>query len=181
LPAALAGKNVATLTALDLRPWRDKLAKSLAAATVNRTATVLKAALNHVADQDVRISNRREWEIGLATILGAEESRNVVLADDVVRRLIAEAYKDTDALGLLIEVAAVTGARYSQIARLEVQDLQGGSAPRLMMPASAKGKGAKKMLRRPVPIGAALASRLAVGATGRMENAEVDPGFRTIG
>jgi hypothetical protein len=69
LTPLLADKAVADLTPLDLRPWRDKLAKSLAAATVNRTATVLKAALNLVADQDERIANRRAWEIGLATVI----------------------------------------------------------------------------------------------------------------
>jgi integrase len=123
--------------------------------------------LNLTADQDERIASRRAWEIGLATILGAEDSRNVILADEVVRRLIAEAYKISDALGLLVEVAAVTGARVSQIARLECQDLQDGTAPRVMMPASAKGKGSKAVLRRPVPIGAGLASKLCALTVGR--------------
>src|SRR5262249_51449309 len=59
--------------------------------------------------------------------------------------------------GLLIEVAAITGARISQIRRLEVQDLQLGNSPRLIMPASRKGKGAKKVGRRPLPISVGLA------------------------
>jgi hypothetical protein len=54
---------------------------------------------------------------------------------------------------LLIEVAAVTGARVSQLAQLQVQDVQADrEAPRLMMPSSRKGRGKKVMQRRPVPI-----------------------------
>jgi len=40
----------------------------------------------------------------------------------------------------LVETAAVTGARVSQLARLEVQDVQGDRGdPRVMMPSSRKG------------------------------------------
>ena len=60
-----------------------------------------------------------------------------------------------------MEVAAVTGARVSQLSRLEVQDLQEcRTDPRLMMPNSRKGRGKKKILRRPVPIPAGLATKL---------------------
>jgi len=49
----------------------------------------------------------------------------------------------------------------SQLARLEVQDLQDGRTdPRLMMPGSRKGRGKKKIARRPVPIPAGLATKL---------------------
>ena len=58
-----------------------------------------------------------------------------------VRDLITEAYNDSREFGLFVELAAVTGARPSQIVRLEVRDLLAGSEPRLMMPASRKGKG----------------------------------------
>jgi integrase len=159
----LGEKLVADLTEAELKRWRDGLAKSLAPATVNRTCTVVKAALNLATDLDKRITSRRPWEIGLARLPGAEISRNVILSDDVVRRLIAAAYEDSGAFGLLVEVAAVTGARYSQIARLVVADLQNGNQPRLMIPASAKGKGEKKITKRPVPISAGLAERLSGG------------------
>ena len=55
----------------------------------------------------------------------------------------------------------MTGARPSQIVRLEVRDLQDGVEPRLMMPASRKGKGKKAKSHYPVPISADLADRLA--------------------
>src|SRR4051812_14331464 len=123
----------------------------------------VEAALNLTAgDPGQRISSREAWETGLATILDAEESRNVVLSEEVVRRVIAEAYKHSPEFGLLVDVTAVTGARVSQIARLKVQDLQvDRSDPRLMMPSSRKGRGKKKISQRPVPLPAGLAKRLA--------------------
>jgi integrase len=161
LLAGLLDKVVALLTSRDLRKWRDDLAKTLAPATVNRTCAAFKAALNLVADHDERIVSRRAWETGLATIPDAEQSRNVILPEAAVRKIIAVAHAQSVQFGLLVEVAAVTGARVSQLARLEVQDLQSDRAdPRLMMPTSRKGKGTKKVMRRPVPIPAGLAARL---------------------
>ena len=161
LPAVLAGKSVALVTAHDLRAWRDRLAKELAASTVNRTANGLKAALNLIADHDERIPSRRAWENGLASLHDAEGSRNVILPETAVRTIIGKANEHSVEFGLLVEVAAVTGARMSQLARLEVQDLQDGRTdPRLMMPGSRKGRGKKKIARRPVPIPAGLATKL---------------------
>jgi integrase len=168
LPAALAKKRIPALTVRDLRGWRDDLAARLTPATVNRTATVFKAALNLAAQGDARISTRRAWETGLASIADAEESRNVILPDDVVRSIIASSYQGSEKFGLFVEVAAVTGARPSQVARIEVQDLQADRPdPRVMMPTSHKGRGKKKVLRRPVPIPESLAGRLSEAATGR--------------
>ena len=57
----------------------------------------------------------------------------------------------------MVEVAAVTGARAGQLARLEVQDLQ-DDPPRLFMPAS-------------VPIPMSLAAKLKVASSGRAAEA----------
>jgi integrase len=168
LPNALAGKSVALVTARDLRSWRDGLAKELAPATVNRTTNRLKAALNLAADHDERISSRRAWATGLASIRDAEESRNVILAEPVIRTIVAKANEQSGEFGLLVETAAVTGARVGQLARLEVQDLQDGRGdPRLMMPSSRKGCGQKKISRRPVPIADGLAAKLRRTVKGR--------------
>jgi integrase len=168
LSPAMLRKPVALLSTAELRRWRDSLVKDLAASTVNRISAVFKAALNHIADQDERLTSRRAWEIGLATIANAEQSRNVILSEDVVRLIVIEARRVGTEFGLLVEVAAVTGARVSQLAQIEVQDLHGsGDAARLSIPVSAKGKGVKAVLRHTVPIGAALAARLRVAAAGR--------------
>ena len=142
LPDALAKKEVARLTVRDLRGWRDRLTGQLAPATVNRTANALRAALNLAADHVVRITDRRAWEIGLTAIRDAEQPRNVILPEPEIRAIIAKAYEHRAEFGLLVEVAAVTGGRMSQIAGLEVQDLQDNRPdPRLVMPSSHKVAG----------------------------------------
>ena len=168
LPDALAKRSVALVTARDLRVWRDGLTDKLAPATVNRTANVLRAALNLAADHDERITSRRAWETGLTSIHDAEESRNVILSEANIRAIIAKAADQSDEFELMVETAAETGARVSQLARLEEQDLQDGrSDPRLMMPSSRKGRGQKKISRRPVPIPTSLATKLRHAAKGR--------------
>jgi integrase len=158
---ALRDKPVALVSARDLRRWRDGLADGVEPSTVNRTCTVLKAALNLAAAQDERITNRHAWDTGLARIPGATRSRNVILDEATVRWIVAEAQAQGPEFGLLVELAAVTGARTSQLARLTVQDLQAdGNTPRLLMPASRKGGGYKKLIRHPVPIPTGLAAKL---------------------
>lgn len=174
IPAAMRGKAVALLTARELRQWRDGLATTLAPSSVNRTCTAWKAALNLAAAHDERIVNSRAWETGLATIPDAEQSRNVILSDATVRGIIAAARAQSAEFGVLIEVAAVTGARVSQLARIEVQDLQAdGDAPRLLMPTSKKGKGQKVVQRRPVPLPAGLALKLRALSAGRAATARL--------
>src|SRR5262249_9599092 len=81
LPEALAQKHVAFLTAKELRAWGNGLTEHLAPATINRTTTALKAALNLAADHDERIVSRISWETGLATIHDVNEPRNVILTE----------------------------------------------------------------------------------------------------
>src|SRR5262252_4072347 len=174
LPASILSKPVVMLGATELTKWRDSLlAKGLAPGTVNRTKTGLRAALELAAAHDPRIANQRAWKVGLAALPDAHRARNVILDDATVRRIIRAAYDHDRALGLMIEVAAVTGARLSQLARLEVADLQAdGPEPRLLMPLSAKGRTRnKRHERRPVPIPPALAAVLKQEATGRLSDA----------
>lgn len=162
LSSTLAAKPVALLTAHELHRWRDSLiAKGLAPATINRTRGALQAAFELAATQDSRIVNRNAWRKGLASLPDAQRARNVILPDTTVRAIIEAAHAEGREFGLLIETAAVTGARVSQLARLEVGDLQADrSDPRLMMPSSLKGRGRKHSERRPVPIPIGLAALL---------------------
>jgi integrase len=122
----------------------------------------LKAALNLVASLDSKITNDREWERGLAAIPGADQSRNVILADEEVRAIVKCSYGESKEFGHFVEVLAVTGTRPSQAERLTVDDLQ---ADRLMMPPSRKGGKKKRVEKRPVPIPPGLADKLrAAGA-----------------
>jgi integrase len=135
------------LTARELRRFRDNLlAKKLRASSVNRISNALRAALNLAAAQDQRINNQTAWRVGLATIFDAAQARNVILPDQVIRYIITAAFGVGSELGLLVETAAVTGARVSQIANLRVADLQADRPdPRLMMPSSRKGRSQKKV------------------------------------
>jgi integrase len=162
LSPILLSKPVALLTVRELKHLRDaRVAKGGKPASINRGCRALKAALNLAAAHDSRISNQSAWRIGLAALPDGYYARNVILTDDEVRALIAAAYAEDRALGLLVETAAVTGARVSQLARLEIGDLQDDRPdPRLMMPSSKKGKGTKRITRQPVPIPLSLAALL---------------------
>jgi len=166
LPPALLQRPVGLLTMRELRRWRDsRLAGGLSAGTVTRETKALKAALNYAAAQDATITNKSAWTIGLAALPDSHVARtDAVLTDDQVRAIVAACYVDSEQLGLLVEVLAVTGARPVQAARLLVGDLQ---ADRLMMPRSAKGRGRKRIDRRPIPIPPTLAVRLRATAGDR--------------
>jgi integrase len=174
LSDTLASETVALLTSpRKFRHWRDGLRKKgLLPASVNRTCAAFQAALEHAASLDPRITNQSAWRTGLAALPDAEQSRNIIIPDDAVLRIISAAYEESPQFGLLVELAAVTGARVSQLARLEVGDLQGDRAdPRLMMPSARKGKGRKRIERRPVPIPLNLVTALKQASVGKSSEA----------
>jgi integrase len=165
----LASKPVGLLTARELTHWRDGLlGGGMKAATAVRLFKNAKAALTLAAKRDHRITNQAAWRDGLSGLAENFESRNPSRLPDVqVRAVVAAAYAIDPAFGLYVEVAAVTGARPSQIARLLVGDLlPNGDGPRLMLPSSRKGRG-RKVSRKPVPITASLAAKLSAASTGR--------------
>jgi integrase len=106
----------------------------------------------------------------LARLPDAERTRNVILSDEQVRAVIVTAYEIDRAFGLLVELAAVTGARASQLLRLQVGDLQNGQAPRLMLPSSRKGR-RRRVERKPVPIPTSLAAALQEATSDRAHDA----------
>jgi site-specific recombinase XerD len=183
LSPTLAAMAVGLLTARELRHWRDGMLKrGLKPASADRSARALKAALSLAAREDHRITNTAAWRDGLARLPDGETARNDILPDDAVRKLVAAAYGLSPAFGLWIETHAVTGARTSQIERLEVRDLQAdAAAPRLMMPSSRKGK-RKRIDRKPVPIAPALAKALRKAAADRGPHQPllVPPGGETL-
>jgi integrase len=167
LPNVLADKIVGALTTRDFAPWKNALTKAgIKPDTINRVNNALRAALNLSARNDERIHNKHVWEISLAAIPDVGEARNVILPEESVRDLVFAAYRVSPQFGLLTEVAANTGARISQIANLEVQDLQVDRL-RVMMPSSRKGRGRRHVDRYPVPIPQSLAMRLAEAGQGR--------------
>jgi integrase len=120
------------------------------------------------ARRDPRITSQQAWKVGLSGLSGAERTRNAqVLNETQVRAVVVAAYDLDLDYGLFIEVEATTGARASQLARLEVADLQADRRDaRLLMPSSKKGKH-RQIVRRPVPIPHALAMKLRHAVKGR--------------
>ena len=168
IPNALLAKPVGLLVFRELRNWRDGLLDGRKASSVNRTCKSFKAALNLAAAHDQRIGNAAVWRNALASLPDAHTARRVGLSEHDVRKIVGAAYAVTPQIGLWTEVAAVTGARPSQIARLDVADLQDGrDDPRLMMPSSRKGKGTKRVERRPVPITPGMAAKLRAASARR--------------
>jgi integrase len=162
LPTAMASKPISLLTARELAAFRDALLTggTIKCSSVKRTLKSLIASFNLAARLDPRITYK-PWTDALAFADGAAGTRNAsALSDDQVLALIAACYAIDAAFGLYMEVAAQTGARLSQIARLVVSDLKDGKEPRLMMPCSHKGRGKRTVTKKPVPITPELAKKL---------------------
>jgi integrase len=171
LDATLLAKPVALLTHKDMADFRKKLLVGRSAATVNRVTTCLKAALSHSQKADrERITNAWTWTDGLEPIAGAAKARNQVLAAEDIRRAVAAAYEDSTEFGLLVELAAVTGARYSQLAAIRVCDLL-VERSLVMVPSSNKGRGKKQRPAKPRAISRTLALKLQQAAADRAPEA----------
>ncbi len=151
----LAKINLHDLTEADLKAWQGRL-KGLKVLTRQRLANDLKAALNHCfqkhrralpADFPITVkvglkSDEQYWEQGETV---ARE--NQILEDRQVReiiRLAQEQDEDGD-FALLVILLAATGARFSQLKRMTVADVQLEQS-RLLMPTSFKGKGRSPQL-----------------------------------
>ena len=164
----LGNLAVSALEPTDFKAWGQSF-DGLVYTTTNRVNNALRAALNRAAEFDKRISNAYAWKVGLKRIAGEHRSRNVILLQPTVNAIIATAYSVNPEFGLLVEVAAQTGARFSQLVRLTVGNVIYSNGinhgPHLMVPVSRKGRGKKDITHRPLPITADLAHRLGrVGA-----------------
>jgi integrase len=165
-PAALAEVALHNLTERHLLDWREALPDALGGNSRQRLVNDLKAALNAA-----RMANRERLPATLAEIIKqglraperADESEpvardNQILGDGDIARLLRAA-REIDGeqnwggdLFRLVVVLAASGARFSQIARLRVRDVQIGQG-RIMLPSSRKGRGGGKGASIAIPIG----------------------------
>jgi integrase len=96
---------------------RDDEAKRQRKATANRTLTVLKAALNRVWRHG-KVASNAEWHrVEPFKNVGAARVRYLTVAEAI--RLLNACESD---FRLLVRAALETGARYGELAALEVQD-----------------------------------------------------------
>jgi integrase len=152
--------KLAELTEGHLREWQRGLGE-LKGTSKRRLINDVKAALN-AAYLDNRTSLPSDFpamiKVGLKPVFAADPDEpvarvNQVLGDEQVRSIVraaAEIDEDGD-FGRLVLVLAATGARFSQISRMLVQDLQCEQA-RLLVPHSRKGQG-QGYIRVPVDVG----------------------------
>ncbi len=159
-----ASIEVSKLTAGAIRAWRERLPKEYAQTSVNRLLNDLRAALNAAIEtnrQAIPAAVAAEVKAGTKALSADANARKQVLPDVAIRRLVDAAFEvdATGDFGRLILVMAATGARFSQIERLTVADVQAARG-RIMVPPSRKGRAAKKPTPIAVPIGADVVDRL---------------------
>lgn len=160
------------LEAGHLQRWKKRLSSDLSPSSVNRLMNDFRAALNSAWE-----SHRRrlpaglpdEVRAGLKAVPGAEQARKQILPDADIRKLVSAAYQvepEGEDFGVLALVDAATGARFSQLARLTVADVQ-RDAQRIMMPPARKGRPGKVKQKVPVPVGQDVIDALEPAIRGR--------------
>ncbi|MGO3928153.1 tyrosine-type recombinase/integrase [Rhodopseudomonas pseudopalustris] len=188
LPAdcPLGRVKLSHLTSKLIDDWLDQLKRTytkggqppdvepkLSTGSLNRLLNDLRAALNAATDKYRRqLPGHIAAEVKAGTRTRAkepddlDEGRMQLLTDLQVCDLVEAAFKTDDDFGHLVLIAASTGARYSQIVRLTVADVQIHRA-RIMMPGARKGR--KRRARAPaaVPVSADVVERLGPILIGR--------------
>ena len=161
----LASKPLHRLTVADLAGWRAELTGK--SATRRRLTNDFKAALNAAAPDEVRPIIAAGLKQPSSEPPEAVARDNQILTDDQVRKLVAAAFVADDDLGRMVALLAATGARFSQVIRLRVADVQPDRS-RLMMPASRKGRGTGyEKPAIPVPVGSDIIEALRPVVEGR--------------
>jgi integrase len=171
----LAAKALAALTTDDLAKWRRGL--QMAASSVQRTCNDFKSALNAAVKRyktQLPATIRDTIKDGLASVHAAPATAREaqVLPDADVRALISATWEVDGAggwegdLGRIVLVLAATGARFSQVNRMTVADVQ-AKQKRLMVPVSRKGRGVKNSSHIGVRVGDDVLAALAKATAGR--------------
>lgn len=163
------------LTEADLKSWRSRMG-GMKIRTRQRLANDLKAALNYCFENHRRAlpsdfpitvkfglkSNDAYWEHGESIARD-----NQILEDGQVREIVRLArLLDLDGdFALAVVLLAATGARFSQLRRMTVGDVQVEHS-RLLIPTSFKGKGRSPDLIK-VPVGTDVLTLLEKAIDGR--------------
>jgi integrase len=127
-------------------------------ATANRVLTMLKAALNHAFDEG-HVANRDAWRRKLKPFRGAEAARVRYLSIAEAQRLMNASDPE---FRPLVQAALMTGCRYGELARLEVQDFN-AEAGTIAIRRSKSGKARHVVL---TDEGATFLTRLCAGRAG---------------
>jgi integrase len=174
----LADIRLHDLCEIDLKAWQKRL-KGLKVLSRQRLANDLKAALN-LCFQNHRRALPADFPITVKIGLKSDESywehgesvarENQILDDGQVRKIIrlAQEHDEDGDFALLVILLAATGARFSQLRRMTVADVQSDHS-RLLIPTSFKGKGRSPALIK-VCVGADVVQVLRSTIVGRNRN-----------
>ncbi len=150
--------RLAALVEADLRGWQLRCTRKKPS-SLQRVVNDFKAALNHafamhrrVLPADLPTVIKFGLKLDAPELLTTAARDNQILSDDEVRAIVAAAIALDEDFGRLVVLLAATGARFSQIARMTVADVQLGQS-RLMLPQSFKGRKRTLSYIR-VPVGA---------------------------
>ena len=149
--AKFAETPMSKLKARTILDWRNRLESTpdpavgagLAPASINRLMNDLRAALNanyEVYRRELPAYVPAEIRIGTRAVAVVDQARQQLLSDAMVRAAV-EAANDVEEdghFGRLVLLAAATGARYSQLAKLRVGHVQ-TALGRVLIPGSNKG------------------------------------------
>lgn len=183
LAAPLSEVPLHTLTEADLLEWRAGLPETLKGTTKRRLVNDLKAALNATyADSRSRLPSSLPTTIkhGLRSLDEADHNEPIARENQILSAAqvasVVRAAQEVDAeqgwdgdLFRLILILAATGARFSQVVRMRVRDLQ-PDAKRLIIPVSLKGKRGKTG-STPFPLGRDVLDAMAGATSGRSKDA----------
>lgn len=129
----------------DLRAWQLRMARKKPA-SIQRVVNDLKAALNagfeahrRMLPGDLPATIKYGLKVDASEVLLSAARENQILSDEQVRRIVAASMAIDADFGRLVVLLAATGARFTQIARMRVADVQAEQS-RLMVPQSFKGK-----------------------------------------
>lgn len=179
----LAGLPLARLTEADLKAWQ--LRASRRRGTIQRVVNDLKAALNRAwaehrraLPSDLPVVIKYGLTIEAPAILKARARDNQILSDDQIRRVIAASIALDKDFGRLVVLLAATGARFAQIRRMRVADVQPGQG-RLMVPESFKGK-KQLLIHIRVAVGADTLAAIAPAIAGRPADAPLLERWRHV-
>jgi integrase len=174
----VSNKNLHSIVASDLKSWSDRLPPDLAPSTIRRLVNDFKAALNRAVnlhEEELPPTLQRTIRNGLRLNFPTTSNprKAQVLSDPKMREVIQAAEQvdkadgwDGDLLRLVLVLAA-TGARFSQVLRLTIGDLEGS---RLHVPTSRKGRPLKQRQRVAVRLGPDVAKALRAIAIGRHDD-----------
>jgi integrase len=156
--------RLAKLCAQDIEDWRARLPISLLPSTKNRLLNDLRAALYSAAVKYRRLLPAHvpaEIKVGTKAESLDTTPRRQLLSDDQIRRVVEAAFEIDVDFGWLVLIHAATGARFSQLAAVNVSDLQVKNM-RVMVPSSRKGKNRKPGKRIAVPLTSDVVRRIVV-------------------